>query len=113
MKHALKTPREPKDCAQCGSALPLVRHHKQYLCDGCRAGTPRGRFGWQAHRIVAAAIRVGFLPHPTSCKCADCGMQATEYDHRDYNKPLEVEPVCRSCNFARGPAIQIAKPAAA
>lgn len=28
-----------------------------------------------------------------------------DYDHRDYTKPLSVEPVCRSCNKLRGPAI--------
>jgi hypothetical protein len=36
--------------------------------------------------------------------CADCGKPATDYDHRDYRKPLEVEPVCHSCNLKRGPA---------
>jgi hypothetical protein len=25
------------------------------------------------------------------------------YEHRDYTKPLQVEPVCRSCNALRGP----------
>ena len=35
----------------------------------------------------------------------DCGKQAHEYDHRDYDKPLEVEPTCKSCNSKRGPAI--------
>lgn len=36
--------------------------------------------------------------------CSDCGKPATCYDHRDYNKPLEVDPVCSSCNRKRGPA---------
>ena len=41
-----------------------------------------------------------------SCyKCVDCGANATDYDHRDYNKPLDVEPVCRSCNIRRGNAV--------
>ena len=31
--------------------------------------------------------------------------RATQYDHRDYNKPLEVTPVCPSCNGKRGAAI--------
>ncbi|MFA5633142.1 MAG: hypothetical protein WC997_16665 [Porticoccaceae bacterium] len=30
---------------------------------------------------------------------------ATDYDHRDYRKPLSVEPVCRRCNLSRGYAI--------
>ena len=105
-KFTLRTPREPKDCEQCGTALPLVRHHKAYLCEECKSKAPYRRTGWQAHRLVACAIRLGFLPRPATCKCVDCGVQATEYDHRDYGKPLEVEPVCRTCNFARGPAKQ-------
>lgn len=36
--------------------------------------------------------------------CVDCGKPACQYDHRDYTKPLEVVPVCRSCNYKRGPA---------
>lgn len=37
--------------------------------------------------------------------CSDCKSRATVYDHRDYNKPLEVEPVCRGCNYQRGKAV--------
>jgi len=37
--------------------------------------------------------------------CFYCSVQATEYDHRDYNKPLDVDPVCHSCNLLLGPAI--------
>jgi len=38
-------------------------------------------------------------------KCTDCENRAKVYDHRDYNKPLEVEAVCSSCNAKRGKAI--------
>lgn len=54
---------------------------------------------------VAKARRKGVLADPRSLACADCGGAATEYDHRDYNKPLSVEPVCRGCNVRRGKAI--------
>lgn len=37
--------------------------------------------------------------------CADCGGQATCYDHRDYRKPLDVTPVCSRCNIRRGSAV--------
>jgi hypothetical protein len=40
-----------------------------------------------------------------SIACVDCGLPARGYDHRDYSKPLAVEPVCRGCNRKRGPAI--------
>ena len=37
-----------------------------------------------------------------SVACVDCGNPAVHYDHRDYDHPLEVEPVCQSCNIRRG-----------
>lgn len=62
---------------------------------------------WQskAHTLVAAAIRKGVLPKlDGSIACADCGCAAKEYDHRDYARPLDVEPVCIKCNRRRGTA---------
>lgn len=64
---------------------------------------------WQsrAHSAVQAAIKRGILPNLKSgdYACADCGKVALEYDHRDYGRPLDVDPVCRSCNHARGTAV--------
>lgn len=57
-----------------------------------------------AHSEINKAIRRGDLPKPKDCVCADCGKQARAYDHRDYNAPLSVEPVCGTCNYRRGPA---------
>ena len=52
-----------------------------------------------AHRYVTAAIYHGDLPRlDGSVACVDCGRAAEEYDHRDYKKPMEVEPVCKACN---------------
>ncbi len=31
-----------------------------------------------------------------------------EYEHRDYNRPLHVDPICRRCNLLRGPGIPLA-----
>lgn len=59
----------------------------------------------RAHAKVGAAIRQGLLSRPTLFECVDCGQPATCYDHRDYNKPLEVDPVCRGCNKRRGHAV--------
>jgi hypothetical protein len=64
---------------------------------------------WQrrAHGAVQLAIRRGILPSLKAGEyaCADCGAIALEYDHRDYGRPLDVQPVCRSCNHNRGTAI--------
>lgn len=58
-----------------------------------------------AHAAVARERAAGRLPDPKQLPCADCGGSAIEYDHRDYNYPLYVEPVCRRCNRLRGSAI--------
>lgn len=63
-----------------------------------------------AHRMVALAISRKILPPATSLQCTDCDKQATEYDHRDYNRPLDVQPVCRGCNRRRGSAKPIDLP---
>ena len=55
---------------------------------------------------VTVAVATGVLPSLRSgaVPCKDCGKPATQYDHRDYAKPLEVEPVCGRCNLERGAA---------
>lgn len=63
--------------------------------------------GADATKAVIKAVESGLLPKPTSHTCADCEKPATVYDHRDYNKPLDVTPVCNSCNNIRGPAIPL------
>jgi hypothetical protein len=60
----------------------------------------------QAHHAVYLAVKSGQLKslHDGATACVDCGEGAKEYDHRDYDFPLQVEPVCTSCNRKRGPA---------
>ena len=89
------------NCFDCMS--PLARPHpsRPSTCERCKHG-PRG--GSRAGNLVQKAIRAGYLPHPTTRLCEDCGEQAQCYDHRDYNRPLMVEAVCTSCNHRRGPA---------
>lgn len=57
-----------------------------------------------AHLAVARARRSGDLLPPSTYYCTDCGASAEHYDHRDYVKTLDIEPVCRTCNYRRGPA---------
>lgn len=57
-----------------------------------------------ANQITNDARRRGLIAPARGQLCVDCGAPATELDHRDYSKPLEVEAVCRPCNFKRGPA---------
>lgn len=66
----------------------------------------RSRYFELAHRYVTVAIYNGDLPRlDGSIACVDCGSPADEYDHRDYKKPMDVEPVCRRCNGLRGPGL--------
>ncbi len=58
-----------------------------------------------AHNKVKAAVSGGRLPSARTLLCVDCGEPANGYDHRDYRKPLAVEPVCRRHNALRGPAV--------
>lgn len=60
-------------------------------------------------RAIAAmnkARQRGEVPPIKGQLCVDCGAPAKHYDHRDYLRPLDVEPVCVRCNLRRGPAWQ-------
>lgn len=61
----------------------------------------------RAHNKVWTEIFGGRLANlrEKHVTCVDCGETASHYDHRDYLKPLEVEPVCPSCNKLRGPGL--------
>lgn len=57
-----------------------------------------------AHQYVKYCVRYGELTdlREGSTPCVDGAAPATCYDHRDYKKPLDVVPVCNSCNAKRG-----------
>ncbi len=65
-----------------------------------------------AHKAVQRAVRRGDLPRllESDVACVDCGKRALQWEHRDYTKQLEVEPVCIRCNNARGPAFPYDQP---
>src|SRR3990167_9249099 len=74
----------------------------------CRWPDAKKREQLMARRRGKAAIAVrnavanGLLPHHSKMRCVDCGRKADCYDHRDYRKPLDVDPVCKSCDAVRG-----------
>jgi len=63
----------------------------------------------KAHNAVQKAVKQGILPSVKTLNCVDCGKPGECYDHRDYNKPMDVVPVCRKCNLRRGEAIPLKK----
>lgn len=88
-------------CVYCGVSL-ADRHIYTYMCDGCRPF--QLQLQYRAANAVYTATRRGELPKLADLQCVDCGKPAKCWDHRDYDKPLQIEPTCRSCNKKRGPA---------
>ena len=92
-------------CTKCNAIEMVAGGSCDYKCAPCRTVNgvdPLKTSQYLAHKAVARSIAIGEMPKATSLICVDCGKQAEQYDHRDYGKPLEVAPVCRSCNCLRG-----------
>ena len=90
-------------CNRCGDSVDSHIPHLARYCFPC--SIKQGEDSKLATRAVVKQIRQGLLPKAKDCLCVDCGNPAFDYDHWDYNRPLDVQPVCRSCNRKRGPAI--------
>lgn len=109
-------------CRQCGGPIVGRPTSTARYCIKCvvdpdrlmkrRAYHKRSLYFTLAHSFVHAAIRHGDLRPATHHLCVDCNQPAHEYDHRDYTKPLDVEPVCRRCNQRRGGGLNATKRAA-
>jgi hypothetical protein len=103
-----------KRICECGADF-TSRHRLATSCCACsieKAKEYGNRTGMTAaSAAVAKAIKRGELTPANQNFCVDCGKQARDYDHRDYAKPLDVVPVCRSCNKLRGPGKPIQQPA--
>lgn len=93
-----------RTCIHCGCDIS-ARHYHAKQCLACHKWWGAKTGAAVAMKAVNDAVRRGELAPAKSCTCADCGAPAIDYDHRDYNRPLDVQPVCRSCNKKRGPAI--------
>lgn len=111
------------DCVVCGKHWRNVRGSGTRIydpvCNECSIKASKEKTAKRlkesgARRAIAAvhvAVAAGKLPPASSRICVDCGNPAKHYDHRDYNRPLDVQPVCRSCNARRGPAIPLSRAA--
>jgi hypothetical protein len=95
-----------KICRDCNNEIK-DRDLRAKFCFPCSEKRPIKNGQIKSASLVAKAIKEGKLRPVKEFICVDCGKQATDYDHRDYNKPLDVVPVCRSCNVKRGPAIPL------
>lgn len=96
-------------CGHCGTEQQISSQGKR--CNPCaRAIRSASKLARRVSAIaVAKAKKGGVLPIlDGSIPCVDCGRPAAVYDHRDYDRPLDVEPVCRPCNSRRGMTPQTA-----
>ena len=83
----------------------LGQHTAYYNKERSDKRTREGQSNAVSH--VQYAIKIGKLKSLKTniVPCAYCGYRATLYEHRDYNKPLDVLPCCRKCNAQLGKAI--------
>lgn len=89
-------------CRACDAPFEGYFVGRHYYCEPCRYehyAAQRAAKAW-----VRQAIESGVLMSPTAHRCVDCGDWAVHWEHRDYSRPLDVEPTCCSCNHRRGPA---------
>ena len=54
----------------------------------------------QAVSKVNGNVRTGALPQISKVACVKCGEKAAQYHHPDYDRPLDVLPVCVPCHQA-------------
>lgn len=98
-------------CFRCGHEwIPRVELIK--TCAKCRSpywDKAKDQHSFNKMRRIAALLVQNakyrqFMRKATDEKCVDCGKKAVHWEHRNYARPLLVEPVCRSCNIKRGRA---------
>jgi hypothetical protein len=92
----------PLVCVHCNSLSERRKYARTRMCRPC--AQQHKKLCAVACSKVGNAIRRGLIPPAKAFACVDCGGPARDYDHRDYSKPLAVEPVCHPCNLRRGPA---------
>jgi hypothetical protein len=91
-------------CRQCDALVEQYdRPSWRRFCWPCSSDRYHNNGRKAAKQKVAMAVKRGDLKPAKAYACTDCGAPATEYDHRDYSKPLNVQPVCSRCNKLRGP----------
>lgn len=90
-------------CQLCGGKMPVKKMGRKLYCSyECSMSVMKA--AQAAARFVNVAVSRGYIPAAKHLVCVDCGAPAQAYDHRKYMHALNVDPVCRSCNAARGSA---------
>jgi hypothetical protein len=95
-------------CKKCNGEIS-GRESSARVCWSCVACAGIDNGQRKAIYAIKKEILAGRLKPAKECLCVDCNKFAYVYDHRDYNKLLDVVPVCSSCNRKRGSAIPLNK----
>jgi len=91
-----------RDCFYCGKPLAGMSHLAR-KCRDCKVQVRRKQ--GRCNMLVRRAVLRGELPNVRTMKCVDCGARGWYWEHRNYDEPLKVDPVCEPCNRKRGLAL--------
>ncbi len=104
-----------KDCEHCGKRYRTMNMRQRFCSGTCSLlAVPRGMLQREGVRgrcpskakqsasgIVRRAIRDGIIKE--AGRCTICNLPDMRYGliahHQDYNKPLDVDWLCRSCHL--------------
>jgi hypothetical protein len=89
-------------CVHCGVVLAQRHNTSKRCCLDCEHQTENDKRRARYH--IVKAIASGTMLPASRYECWDCNEPAVCYDHRNYARPLDVQPVCKACNGRRGPA---------
>lgn len=89
-------------CLVCQRVMGRGFHHSRIVCDWC--SDQYRMFKMCVQQKVKSAIHSGKLPDWRGLRCFVCSDDAIGYHHSDYSEPLNVQPICRSCNWRLGHA---------
>lgn len=89
-------------CPGCGRTTERYMRNSAY-CHPCV--TVFYQESIRCSRAITAAVKAGTMKRAKEFDCVDCGEPARCYDHRDYERTFDVQPVCDKCNSRRGHAV--------
>ncbi len=103
-----RRPQSFKHCEGCGVWFGPLETLKQRFCSiACKfewrePGSPTVRRtitkARSAQSLLAYHVKAGHLIRPAACEECGAGDRRIEAAHRDYDRPLDVRWLCRSCH---------------
>lgn len=98
-------PQTQRPCEHCGETFTLDHLKARFCSPRCaydhrerktfRATTLKAR---AAQRLIRYHIDAGHIVRPDTCEECGCTDRKIEAAHKDYDRPLDVRWLCRSCH---------------